>query len=175
MSNLEKLVLARIVWTKKTLIDGNNLKLNIINYMPLLNKFTFNIHSSTHFYTKFNLPSNEYIQETFKDFKNKQIISSVDYFKEKEYSQCHIYSYPYQSIYYNNITNNFPGGIFEYVREISLFDERSFEHEFFFQISQSFPFLEKLTLINQKPQYNKQLRKSKSKFINHSISLSFET
>ncbi|CAF0952712.1 unnamed protein product [Rotaria sordida] len=169
MSNLEKLDLALIVLTKKTLIDGNNLKLNIINYLPLLNKFTFNIHSSTSFYTKFNLPSNEYIQETFKDFKNKQIISSIDYFEEKEYSQCHIYSYPYQLIYYNNITNNFPGGIFECVREISLFDERSFEHEFFFQISQSFPFLEKLTLINQKPQNNKQLRKSKNQNQNLSI------
>ncbi|CAF4063234.1 unnamed protein product, partial [Rotaria sp. Silwood1] len=169
MSNLEKLDLALIVWTKQTLIDGNNLKLNIINYMPLLNKFTFNIHSKTSCYTKFNLPSNEYIQETFKDFKNKQIISSIDYFKEKEYSQCHIYSYPYQLIYYNNITNNFPGGIFECVCEISLFDEHSFEHEFFFQISQSFPFLKKLTLINQKPQNNKQLRKSKSQNQNLSI------
>ncbi|CAF1465333.1 unnamed protein product [Rotaria sordida] len=137
--------------------------------MPLLNKFTFNIHSKTSFYTKFNLPSNEYIQETFKDFKNKQIISSIDYFKEKEYSQCHIYSYPYQLIYYNNITNNFPGGIFECVREISLFDERSFEHEFFFQISQSFPFLKKLTLINKKPQNNKHLRKSKNQNQNLSI------
>ncbi|CAF4066895.1 unnamed protein product [Rotaria sordida] len=169
MSNLEKLDLVLIVWTKKALIDGNNLKLNIINYMPLLNKFTFNIHSKTRFYTKFNLPSNEYIQETFKDFKNKQIISSIDYFKEKEYSQCHIYSYPYQLIYYNNITNNFPGGIFECVREISLFDERSFEHEFFFQISQSFPFLKKLTLINKKPQNNKHLRKSKNQNQNLSI------
>ncbi|CAF3955896.1 unnamed protein product, partial [Rotaria sp. Silwood1] len=147
MSNLEKLDLALIVLTKQTLIDGNNLNL----------------------YTKFNLPSNEYIQETFKDFKNKQIISSIDYFKEKEYSQCHIYSYPYQLIYYNNITNNFPGGIFECVCEISLFDEHSFEHEFFFQISQSFPFLKKLTLINQKPQNNKQLRKSKSQNQNLSI------
>ncbi|CAF1650921.1 unnamed protein product [Rotaria magnacalcarata] len=114
MSNLEKLDLSLIVWTKKTLID------------------------------------------------DKQIISSIDYFKEKEYSQCHIYSYLYRLKNYNNITNNFPGGIFESVRRISLFDERPFEHEFFFQIAQSFPFLEKLTLINQKPQNNKQLRKSKN-------------
>ncbi|CAF0992612.1 unnamed protein product [Adineta steineri] len=163
MSNLEKLDLALIVSTKKTLhIDGNDLKLNIINYMPLLNKFTFNIHSRSRFYTKLNLPSNEYIQETFKDCKNEKIISSIDYFKEKEYSQCHIYSCPYQLIYYDDITNNFPGGIFECVRKISLFDELPFEHDFFSQISQSFPFLEKLILINQKPQNNKQLRKLKN-------------
>ena len=60
---------------------------------------------------------------------------------------------------YYEITNNFPGGIFKYVREISLFDERSFPHEFFFQISQSFPFMKKLTLINEKLQNDKRHRK----------------
>ena len=73
-------------------------------------------------------------------------------------SQCHIYSYPYQSKEYHQITNHFQGGIFKYVREISLFDERPFEHKFFFQISQSFPFMKKLTLINEKPQTNKRCR-----------------
>ncbi len=162
MSNLEKLHLSLGVCTNKTFVDGNNLKLNIINHMPLLNKFTFNIRSSTRFYNQFNFPSNEYIQQTFKDFQNKQILSSIDYFQQKEYSQCHIYSYPYELTYYDNITNSFPGGIFESVRQISLFDERPFEHEFFFRIAQSFPFLEKLTLINRQRQNNKQFRKSKN-------------
>ena len=169
MSNLEKLDLALIILTKKTFIDGNHLKLNILNSMPLLNKFTFNIYSSTRFYNQLNFPSNEYIQETFKDFQNQQIIFSIDYFQEEQHSQCHIYSYPYQLKYYNNITNNFPGGIFPCVRNISLFDEHSFEHEFFVQIAQSFPFLEKLTLDNRKVQKNKQLRKFKNKNENFSI------
>jgi hypothetical protein len=162
MSNLEQLDLFLIVETKKTFIDGNHLKLNIMNYMPLLNKFTFNIYSFTGVYNQFNFPSNEYIQQTFKDFKNEQIISSIDYFQQQVCSQCHIYTCPYQSRNYDNITNNFPGGIFESVRVISLFDERPFEHEFFFRISQSFPFLERLTLINRKRQNNKQFRKSKN-------------
>jgi hypothetical protein len=162
MSNLEKLDLALIVSRKQTIIDGNDLKLNIMNSMPLLNKFTFDIRSVTRFYNELNCPSNQSIQETFKDFKNEQIISSIDYFKEREYSQCHIYSYPYRLKIYKNITNNFPGGILQCVREISLYDERSFEHEFFFQIAQSFPFLKRLTLINRKAQNNKQLRKSKN-------------
>jgi hypothetical protein len=138
MSNLEKLDLSLVVWTNKTLVDGNNMKLNIINHMPLLNKFTFNIRSSTRFNNQFNLPSNEYIQQIFKDFKTKQIISSFDHFQKKEYSQCHIYSYPYQLKHYDNITNNFPGGIFECVRVVSLFDERPFEHEFFFKLLNHF-------------------------------------
>jgi hypothetical protein len=65
--------------------------------------------------------------------------------------QFHIYSYPYEWKEYHKITNNFPGGISKYVREISLFDEQPFEHYFFLQISKSFPFMKKLTLINGKP------------------------
>jgi len=36
------------------------------------------------------------------------------------------------------ITNNFPDGIFKYVREISLFDEQPFEHYFFFKFQNHF-------------------------------------
>ncbi|CAF3554835.1 unnamed protein product [Rotaria sp. Silwood2] len=67
---------------------------------------------------------------------------------------CHIYSYPYIWSYYNNISNNFRGGLFKYVRKISLRDERSFEHEFFLQISHSFPFIEELSLRNYQQQKN---------------------
>ena len=79
MSNLEKLSLNLIVTVKNTFINGNELKQNIINHMPRLNIFTFNIRSYSHFYNEINLPSNEDIQKTFKD---KKIISYVDYFPE---------------------------------------------------------------------------------------------
>ncbi|CAF1559615.1 unnamed protein product, partial [Rotaria sp. Silwood1] len=75
--------------------------------------------------------------------------------------QCLIYSYPYTLKEYNNIANNFSGGLFECVREISLFDEQPFEHEFFLLIAESFPLIQKLTLNNLKPQKNKQCPKSK--------------
>ncbi|CAF3092415.1 unnamed protein product, partial [Rotaria sp. Silwood2] len=64
--------------------------------------------------------------------------------------------------YYDDITNNFPGGIFKYVRTVSFYDERPFEHEFFVKIAQSFPFMEELTVRNQKRQINKRLRNSKN-------------
>ncbi len=165
--NLKKLDLSLPTLTYKPFIDGHNLTQNIINHMPLLNMFTFNIHSLTNFYNPNNIPSNEYIQETFRDFPNKQILSDVDYFQETGYSQCHIYSYPYpcQVRYYNGITNNFPGGIFQWVREVSLHDERPFEHEFFLRISQSFPFVNTLTIHNEKAQRNKQFRKSQNKHL----------
>ncbi|CAF2743590.1 unnamed protein product [Rotaria sp. Silwood2] len=136
MLNLEKLHLCLKICGRKTFIHGNNLKINILNHMQKLNQFTFNIRSTIRLHNKISLLlSNEDIQNTFNDFQNNKIISCVDYFSEMERGQCHIYSYPYQLIYYHQITNNFSGGIFKYVREISLFDEQPFEHEFFFQIS----------------------------------------
>jgi len=94
------------------------------------------------------------------NFTDNQVISCVDYFPNIKTGQCHIYSYPYTLKHYNNIANNFPGGLFECVRVISLYDERSFEHEFFIRIAQAFPFLKRLSLSNKKPQNNKQYQKS---------------
>jgi hypothetical protein len=155
MLNLEKLHLHLIIYCENTFIHGNNLKRNIINHMPQLNKFTFNIRSTFRLQNQVDLLSNEDIQHTFNDFQNNQIISCVDYFSKIKRGQCHIYTYPYELKEYHKITNNFPGGIFKYVHKISLFDERPFEHKFFFQISQSFPFMKKITVINEKPQNDK--------------------
>jgi hypothetical protein len=49
-----------------------------------------------------------------------------------------------------------PGGLFECVRELSLFDERPFEYEFFFKFLNHFHLWKKLTLINEKPQNDKR-------------------
>ena len=140
MSNLEELSLY-FVSHNAEIIDGYNLEENIFHYMTKLKKFEFNIRSVIPFNNQVNLPSTEDIQNTFKNFKNNQIISCIDYFPKANEFHCHIYSYPYTSMYYDNITNNFRGGLFKCVREISLFDERPFEHEFFLQIAQSFPLM----------------------------------
>jgi len=84
----------------------------------------------------------------------------MDYFQERQCSLCHIYLYPNTLKYYYTVTNNFPGGLFKYVREISLYDEHPFEHEFFLRIAQSFPFMKKLSLSNSKPQNKKLCRES---------------
>ena len=94
--------------------------------------------------------SKEHIQQTLKDFSNEKILCSVDYFRRRQLCQCHIYSLPYQLTIYEDITNNFPGGIHQSVRRITLFDEYPFEHEFFLRIAQSFPFLEDLIVKNSK-------------------------
>ncbi|CAF4992515.1 unnamed protein product [Rotaria sp. Silwood1] len=158
MSNLEKLYLYVLIYGRESFIDGNEMNSNIINHMPYLNTFTFNIYSFIHFNYQINLLSNEDIQNSFKNFKYNEVISCVDYFPKTEIGQCHIYSYPYQLEHYDTITNNFPGGIFTCVHRILLFDERPFENEFFLQISRSFPFLQKLTVVNRKRQNNKAFR-----------------
>jgi len=140
------------------IIDGNNLSKNIINHMTKLQKFTFNIRSAIRLDNQLNLLSNEDVKNTFKNFENNQITSYVDYFKKLNLFYCHIYSYPYAWKFYYNITNNFPGGLFKCVREISLHDERSFEREFFLKIAQSFPCIEKLILKNSEPQEHKDVQ-----------------
>ncbi|CAF4529882.1 unnamed protein product, partial [Rotaria sp. Silwood2] len=159
MSNLEELGLY-IANPIGPIIDGINLKENIFNYMPKLKKFEFDIHSFIRFNNQFNLPSNEDIQNTFKNVKSNQIISSIDYFPKTHRFHCHIYSYPYTLMYYQIITNNFPGGLFTCVHHISLSDERPFEHEFFLQIAKSFPFIKDLRLYNLEPQKNNKQQQS---------------
>ncbi|UJR23577.1 hypothetical protein I4U23_026565 [Adineta vaga] len=75
-----------------------------------------------------------------------------------------MYSYPYIWTFYHNITNHFRGGLFKSVREISLYDEHSFEHDFFLRIVQSFPFLTKLTIHNYEAQQNNHLEQSIIKY-----------
>jgi len=152
MINLEKLALYFTTDYYETYIDGNSLKKNIINHMPQLNEFIFNIRSIIHYNDQISLVSNENIYRTFRSFENYKVISCVDCFPKERYGQCHIYSYPYTLTSYDNITNNFLGGLFNNVQDITLFDERPFQHEFFLKISQSFPFAKKLTIANLKAQ-----------------------
>ena len=159
MSKLEQLHLCLFIGSRP-FIDGDNLKLNILSHMPLLTKLTFHICTLTRFYNQINCPSNQTIQQTFQDFKNQNIICSTDYMKQTGYSQCRIYTHPYRLKYYDDITNQFSGGLFLSVRKVSLVDEHPFEHEFFLRIAQSFPLMEELIVKNKKPQQRKRFQVS---------------
>ncbi|CAF3046999.1 unnamed protein product [Rotaria sp. Silwood2] len=156
MSNVEILSLCFMVCFHETFIDGNHLKRHILDRMLRLNQFTFYISSSMSIDNEMHLPSGKDIQHTFIDFINNEIISYVDYFPETKLTRCHIYSYPSFMPYYGLITNNFPGGLFKYVRIVSLYDEYPFEHEFFLRIVQSFPYMKQLYMCNRKSQNCKQ-------------------
>lgn len=157
MSNLESLSLYFSIYPVDTFIDGNSLKNDIISHMTQLNKFKFNICSTIYVRDLINFPSKEDIQYTLTCLPKNQMSTCVDYFTRRKKGHCHIYSEPYTLTRYHNITNNFSGALFKCVREISLFDERPFQHEFFIRIAQAFPFLTKLSLTNRYAQKHKQI------------------
>ena len=155
MSNLEDLRLHMNCSRRGSFIDGNDLKGNIIEFLPRLKTFAFVICFINIDYNKTNLLTNEDIQNTFREFPYKNTVSYVDYFSNKNESQCYVYSSPFSLTSYERITNNFQDGLFKYVRKISLFDERSFEHQFFRRIQKSFPLMENLTVVNWQAQNEK--------------------
>jgi hypothetical protein len=75
---------------------------------------------------------------------------------EKGLSRCHIYSLPYQFKQFYYLNNSFKGGMFSKVQCLLMTDSRPFEHNFFQVISQDFPFLKMLWILNYQPQQDKQ-------------------
>ncbi|CAF1512487.1 unnamed protein product [Adineta ricciae] len=61
-------------------------------------------------------------------------------------------NYPLQQ----DIQSTFQGGSYPFVRIVSLYDERPFEHDFFLRISLAFPLMNRLTVTNQCSQKRKQ-------------------
>ncbi|CAF4654269.1 unnamed protein product, partial [Rotaria sp. Silwood2] len=101
-------------------IDGNDLKKNIVSHMPKLNDFVFNIRSIISLDNQLHLPSNEDIRLTLTGFTNYQVISCLKYFSNNKIGYCHIFTYPYTMVHYENITNNFSGGLFKSVQTVRL-------------------------------------------------------
>ena len=148
MTHLESLTLSLLIEKQDKFIDGYHLTRNILSHMPHLNQFLFNIHSIVSFDNQLHLPSNDEIQQSFRNCTDCEVISYVDYFPSNKTGQCCVYTYPYTMLHFDGITNSFPGGSFKYVRCAELFDERPFEHTFFLRIAQAFPSLEHLGVKN---------------------------
>ena len=148
MVNLEELGLY-INPYGRTVLDGNNLKNNIINHLPQLKKFFFNIRST--FYESNQSLSDEEILNSVTELGNNKVISYIDRLEEF-HGQCHYFCHPYTLSYFDNITNRFPDGLFQSVRDVTLRDTSPFEHQFFLRLAQGFPFLERLSVFNMSPQ-----------------------
>jgi len=166
MSNLETLNLSLSILVTETFIDEHNLKNKIVNHISRLNQLTFDIRSIMRITDGRILPLKQDIQKTFKDFQYTQTICYMDQFLQRQEGRCHVYTYPSQMSYYQFISNRFPGGYYPYVRVVSLYDEYPFEHQFFLQIVRSFPFIEKLVLINRESQQQQQHKRYSKKSMN---------
>jgi len=173
MLNLEELTLhLSVVRNESTYIDGNQLYDDILNYMPRLNKFIFNIH--THIINNFrniNLPSNDDIRKSFikRGFYSIDICADNKLINNR--GNCHVYSLPYQFNEFLFMSSCFQGGKFDNVRMLSMRDECPFQYKLFQIISQDFPFLQKLNIFNFHSQENEQHHSSTLITFNHLFTL----
>lgn len=156
MSNLEELTLfLSVIRIESTYIDGIHLYDEVLINMTRLNKFRFSIISRVKTF-EIDRPSNDDILRSFIGKTNEQVGSYVNNNRFKMAGECHVYSLPYQFDSFLSLTNAFPGGKFDKVTLLVMCDIRPFEADLFQIISQDFPFLVILTILNLKPQHNKQ-------------------
>jgi len=155
MSQLEQLTLSLGVFERTTFIDGTHLNNEILSQMSHLHGFIFDI--VTHFvFSNEERKSINDIRSTFV----QDVDCYIDYLPNGR-GRCHVYSLPFTRGYFQNINNNFPGGIFMSVRTLSVIDHKCpFEHGFFKRISRSFPLLNHLTVFNTIQQNEKRARQS---------------
>ncbi|CAF3221267.1 unnamed protein product [Rotaria sp. Silwood2] len=175
MLNLEELTLfISVIRSDTPYIDGNQLYDKVLNYMPRLNKFIFSIRTrimNDYCNAIISLPSNSDIRNSF----IKRGIHSIDTYADDQLinnrGNCHVYSLPYEFQEFLFMSNCFQGGNFDKVRLLSMDDIRPFEHELFKIIAQDFPFLQQLSIYNDKAQKNKQHYSSTLITFNHLFKL----
>lgn len=155
---LEQLIFYLTINERSTFIDGIHIENEILIHLPMLKTFTFNIITNARIINEVNRTSNEEFQQTFLNNKRYgEVICYVDYYLYGR-ARSHAYSLPFMKDELLEITNSFPGGLFSNIRRLFLTDPlHPFEHEFFMRISQDFPFLNSLFMINRKPQKYKRL------------------
>ncbi|CAF2122620.1 unnamed protein product [Rotaria magnacalcarata] len=158
MINLKELKLfLAVLKNHSTYIDGIQLHDEILIHMPQLNKFTFSINTIIlNENIKIDLPSNEDIQHSFIGKIYGKVGSYVYVRSEDNVVVSHVYSLPYQFQYFLHLANYFQGDMFHTVRHLTMHDGRPFEYNLFKIISQRFPLLKELCVINCIPQKNKQ-------------------
>jgi hypothetical protein len=158
MSQLEKLTLSLVVRGRTSFIDGTHLNNDIINKMPYLHTFIFDIVTEHVTINEENLPTSDDVRHALIQ-RGYNVGCYIDY-HETESGRCHIYSLPFTMNRINAFTIKFvPCGVFMNVRKLCVNDPmRPIEHDFFLLISQAFPLLEDLTvssMMEQKKQPNK--------------------
>ncbi|CAF2898294.1 unnamed protein product [Rotaria sp. Silwood2] len=150
MLNLEELTLNITVVNRTTFIDGTFIYNEIFVHMPRLHMFYFYICTDTETDRLVRHLSKDDIQRTFTKILFQEVESIVNY--PCSTVTCHVFSLPFMFEYLCCIGNIFPTIIFNHVKDLSVQDKVPFEHEFFIRIASSFPLLQKLSIINLRPQ-----------------------
>ena len=160
MTSLKDLTLRLSTSNRLAFVDGIDLQTTILCHLPRVERFVFNITTSAVVIKNINPPTAEGIQSVFFNERDQQLACYVDHHPHGR-ARCHIYSLPYVLNDLDSITSNFPGGVFPLVQHVSVADIHfSLEHEFFFRLNHSFPFLTNLKIFGWKAQKNKQPQQS---------------
>ncbi|CAF3308971.1 unnamed protein product [Rotaria socialis] len=139
-----------------TYIDGIQLYDQFLGCMTQLKRFIFWINTKVFNETaNVELQSNKDIQHSFIGRGYEQVASYVHTNSTNTRGQCIIYSLPYDFENFVDLDNSFQGGVFYKVRQLTMSDRISFEHQLFQRISADFPFLQILYISNSHPQNNK--------------------
>ena len=157
MINLKELTLfLSVLKCNSTYIDGIQLHDQVLIYMPQLNKFTFSISATViNGHINIDLPSNEDIQRSF-IWKGYGQVGSYINNRRSNIGLSHVHSLPYQFQYFLHLNNSFQGDMFDTVQCLTMIDGCPFEHNLFKLISQCFPILKELNVVNCKRQKKKQ-------------------
>ncbi|CAM4820753.1 unnamed protein product [Rotaria magnacalcarata] len=154
MSQLEKLTLSLVAKDRNSFIDGTQLHNDILYKMAHLHTFIFDITTRNVIFSQVILPFSDDVRRTFIE-RGYHTDCYIDYYSEG-INLCHVYSLPFTMKRMYNVTNSFPGGLFMNVRKLSLSDLFiPFEHDFFVKISQAFPLVSQLALLNMWKQQKK--------------------
>ena len=158
MSNIEELTLFLSVQrNESTYIVGTQLYNDFLVDMSRLKKFTFSIHTQIiNKYIDIDLPSNKDILNSFVNIGYRHMDLYADDKLTNSTGYCNVYSLPYHFENFMFMTSRFQGGMFNTVRFLAMKDVRPFENDLFKIISQGFPSLQNLLIINQNSQKNKE-------------------
>ncbi|CAF3314153.1 unnamed protein product, partial [Rotaria socialis] len=117
-------------------------------------KFTFCINTEVfNEKVRVELSSNEDIQRSFIGRGYQQVTSYVDTNSMKTEGYCFLYSVPYDFEDFVQHNNSYQGGMFQKVRQLTMYNKIPFE--LFKLISEDFPFLQFLYISNGHPQQDK--------------------
>jgi hypothetical protein len=144
-------MLSLCITHRNLFVDGIYLTNEILNHMPHLHTFIFDIATE---HVMFNGQFKPYPDDIRCSFikRGHDVDCYIDYDLAGS-GRCHVYSLQFNMGRIYPITHSFPGGMFVNVRNLRMRDlYHSFEHGFFVQISHSFPLLIRLSLYNTNEQ-----------------------
>ena len=153
MTNLEDLTLYLHIVDESTFISPTHLDREILLQMPRLHTFTF------YFATKHAVARgtdiarfNSYVQQSFNNVKYGWVTSVVNHLALDEFI-CHIFSLPFKFPSLQCVGKDIANIGFNSVTHLELSEQYEYRCEFFCRLSEAFPFLQRLSLRNEKPPF----------------------